>query len=64
MVAPGGECVAARTANARCETCDCIIPYLSEMQFIHFNGDTYNIPGPDYLEYLYGSDWHIPKITK
>lgn len=64
VVVPGGECMAARTARARCGRCDCIIPYLNEMQSIQLNGETYMVPGTKYLEYLYGSDWQIPKKSK
>ena len=63
-VTPGGECMAARTANANCGTCDCIIPYLNGMRLVEIRGETYAVPGLAYLEYLYGSDWRTPKRTK
>jgi hypothetical protein len=63
-VRPGGECMAARTAAANCGTCNCIIPYLNDMRPIQIRGETYMVPGHDYLEYLYGSDWRTPKQTK
>ena len=64
VVSPDGECMAARTAAANCGTCDCIIPYLQNMYPITLRGETYMVPGEHYLEYLYGSDWKIPKNTK
>lgn len=58
------KCASCLTKNANCHSCDEMLPYLKNMMTIEFNGGTYNVPGTDYLEYLYGHDWRIPQKKK
>lgn len=63
IVRRGGRCVACKTKNARCITCDELIPHLQGIHSIEFLGRDFFVPGEDYLEYLYGHDWNVPKNT-
>jgi hypothetical protein len=65
IVQKDGTCVAAKTKNAKYTTkCNDLIPYLGNMRKVNFLGQTFNVPGDDYFEFLYGSDWKTPKRTK
>lgn len=58
------DCIACKTKNADCKSCNPMLKYLKNMSFINFLGDKYLCPGTDYLEYLYGKNWNIPKKEK
>mgnify|MGYP006091337807 CR=1 FL=1 len=58
------ECAACRTNNAKCKLCNSMLPYLKKMSYINFLDKEYLCPDIDYLEYLYGKDWNIPKKEK
>jgi hypothetical protein len=61
IVTRGGKCVACKTKAAQCKTCDSMFPYLGGIHVIEFLGRDFSVPGEDYLEYLYGPDWNVPK---
>lgn len=44
--------------------CNILLPYLKEFEKVKFNNKYYNVPKTDYLEFIYGKDWKIPKKTK
>lgn len=54
--------------NKYCIACFCncnkLIPYLKKFNKTIINGLEYNIPTKDYIKFLYGNDWHIPKKYK
>lgn len=50
--------------NADCKSCNELLKYLKNMSYIDFLGNKYLCPSVDYLEYLYGKDWNIPKKEK
>ena len=58
------ECVACQTKRANCKLCNTMLPYLKNMSYITFLGNKYLCPDVDYLEYLYGKEWNIPKKEK
>lgn len=58
------KCIACKTKNAKCKSCNPLLPYLKNMSYINFLGKQYLCPDIDYLEYLYGKDWNIPKKEK
>ena len=60
-VGHGHKCMAPRTPDADCGACECIMPYLKNMQHMQLRGETYMVPGEDYIEYLYGQNWRVPK---
>lgn len=41
-----------------------MLKYLKNMSYINFLGNKYLCPDIDYLDYLYGKDWNIPKKEK
>lgn len=61
IVNRGGQCVACHTVAAKCTTCDSMFPYLGGIHSVEFFGRDFFVPGEDYLEYLYGHDWNVPK---
>jgi len=64
IVQKGNNCVAPKTKNTGYSTsCDELIPYLN-IKPITFLNTIFNVPGEEYLEYLYGKDWKTPKISK
>ena len=61
IVEKDGKCIAAFTKNAKYDTkCNSILPYLENMRKVEFLGKEFNVPGDDYLEYLYGTTWKTP----
>ena len=64
IVQEDGKCVAGLTKNANTKDCNNILPYLNNMRQVEFLGTTFNVPGDDYLEYLYSSSWKTPKKSK
>ena len=61
IVQKDGECTANRTKNTNYNIdCNNLIKYLNNIHQITFLGTQFNVPGEDYLEYLYGKDWKIP----
>jgi len=58
------DCVACKTKRANCKSCNELLKYLKNMSFIDFLGNKYLCPDIDYLEYLYGKNWNIPKKEK
>ncbi len=65
IVQKDGSCNAAKTKNAGYTSkCNDILPYLNRMRKITFLGKEFNVPGDDYFEFLYGSDWKTPKRSK
>lgn len=61
IVQKDGSCNAAITKNAKyTNKCNDILPYLKGMRKIKVFGKDFNVPGDDYLEFLYG-DWKTPQ---
>ena len=58
------DCIACKTKRADCKSCNPMLKYLKNMSCINFLGNKYLCPDIDYLEYLYGKDWNIPKKEK
>lgn len=58
------KCMSCDTKRAKCKTCNELLKYLENMSYINFLGNKYLCPDIDYLEYLYGPDWKIPKKEK
>jgi len=64
IVQSGGKCNASQTKNANTNDCNNILKYLNNMKEVQFLGTTFNVPGEDYLEYLYSSSWKTPSKSK
>lgn len=58
------DCMACKTKNANCKSCNPMLKYLENMSYINFLGHSYLCPNTDYLIYLYGKNWNIPKKEK
>ncbi len=62
IVTKNGECMAAMTKSAGyTNQCNDILPYLKGIRSVDFLGTTFNVPGDDYLEFLYSSSWRTPQ---
>jgi len=64
FVCPKTKCQACRTSNAKCVTCDEMIPFVQNLRSTNFLGRTFLVPGESYLEYLYGPGWKVPERKK
>jgi hypothetical protein len=65
IVEPNKSCIAPFTRNTKHSfDCNIIINNLHNMRHIEFLGTTFNVPGDDYLEALYGSNWRTPSKNK
>jgi len=59
----GNRCQACRTSFALCDTCDDMVMKLG-LHSRDFMGRSFLVPGPEYLEYLYGPTWRTPNQKK
>jgi len=64
IVDENGKCQAGKTSNAKTDKCVDLLPYLQNIKQVTFLNEQFNVPGTDYLEFLYGPDWNIPKKSK
>jgi len=64
IVKKDGKCMATKTSHANTSDCNKLIPYLKNIIPITFLNTTFNVPGEEYLEYLYRKEWKSPKISK
>lgn len=64
IVEKDGKCVASMTKNANTNECNNILPYLNNMRTVSFLGTTFDVPGDDYLEFLYSKNWKTPQKIK
>ena len=55
-------CMAGTTKNANTVQCNDIIPYISKLKSITFLNNTFNVPGDNYFNFLYGPSWKTPQI--
>jgi phosphorylcholine metabolism protein LicD len=44
--------------------CNSLFPYLNNIWKKIYLNESFNIPGPEYLEFLYGKDWKTPRKDK
>jgi len=59
------KCMASATSNTKYnKSCNDLMKYLSGIHPVEFLGRTFNIPGDDYLEYLYSKNWVTPLKSK
>ena len=65
IVQKNGNCTALRTINTNYNNeCNNLIPYLKGIHPVTFLNTNFNVPGVEYLEYLYGKTWKIPSKKK
>jgi hypothetical protein len=65
IVQKNGNCAALKTFNNNYNNeCNNLIPYLKDIHQITFLNTNFNVPGVEYLEYLYGKTWNIPSKKK
>ena len=65
IVQKDGKCMALATSNTNYNRdCNNLLSYLNNIHPVQFLETEFNVPGDDYLEFLYSKDWKTPKKDK